>query len=132
MENRSTTSYRNHHRHLHHRSLRWRHLLRSLDKHQNKLQTKKMMVLTTTSSTATTAFGIGEVHPNPPAIELLLVEVVNGGISLLAGAESDKAKSARATSLTIPHHDGLRHIINVSAGKLMRDSMQSSPRGPSR
>lgn len=62
--------------------------------------------LTSTTST-TAALSVGEVNANPPAVELLLVEVVDGGVRLLRSTESDEAEAARATSLAIPHDDGL-------------------------
>lgn len=61
----------------------------------------------TSTTTSAAALGVGEVNANPPTVELLLVEVVDGGVRLLGGTEGDEAEAARATSLTIPHDDGL-------------------------
>jgi len=63
-------------------------------------------MLTSTSATASTA-GVGEVDFDAPAVKFLLIQARNGGLSLLGRTEGHEAEPTGATSVTIPHNDGL-------------------------
>ena len=67
------------------------------------------MVGKQTSSSSSTAITItvGKIDPDPSAIEVLLVEAIDGGVSLLTATEGDETEAARATGIAVAHHDGL-------------------------
>ncbi len=44
--------------------------------------------------------GDGEVHPDPPPVDLLVVHAVAGNLGILHGLEVDEGKAAGATGLT--------------------------------
>lgn len=62
--------------------------------------------LTSTAASAAAA-GVGQVDANAPAVELLLVEVGDGGVRLSTGAVGDETEAAGTASVAITHHDGL-------------------------
>ena len=62
---------------------------------------------TSTAAAAAAAVAVGKIDPDPSAIELLLVETFDGGISLLAATECDETEAARAAGVAISHHDRL-------------------------
>jgi len=59
----------------------------------------------TSASSASSTVTVGKVDPDPTAIELLLVEAIDGGISLFAASEGDETEATRAAGFTIAHHD---------------------------
>jgi len=59
----------------------------------------------TSASSASTRAAVGKVDLDPTAIELLLVEAGDGGVSLCAGSEGDETEATRAAGVTIAHHD---------------------------
>ena len=60
---------------------------------------------TSASSASSTRAAVGKVYFDPTAIELLLVEASDGGVSLSAGSEGDETEATRAAGVTIAHHD---------------------------
>jgi len=60
---------------------------------------------TSASSASSTAAAVGKVDLNPTTIELLLVEGIDGSVSLPAGSEGDETEATRAAGVTIAHHD---------------------------
>ena len=57
------------------------------------------------TSTSSARAGVGKIDLDPTAIELLIVEAVDGGISLFTGSEGDETEATRAAGFTIAHHD---------------------------
>ncbi|TFY60778.1 hypothetical protein EVG20_g7298 [Dentipellis fragilis] len=93
------------------------------------LASTAVTTLTTTvaSTTSAAALGIGEVDANSPAVELLLVQVVDGGVSLLAGAVGDEAEAAGAASLAIAHDDRLWERKQTSVSECRRQVKMAAP-----
>jgi len=70
---------------------------------------------TSTSSTA----GISEVYFDAPAIELGLVEGVDGLLSEVGVAVSNEPEAARATSLAIAHHDRILNNVGLAHSEVI-------------
>jgi hypothetical protein len=62
---------------------------------------------TSASTSATRGPRVGKVDLDTTAVEVLLVEGLDGGVSLLSTAEGHEAEAARATGLAVAHDDGL-------------------------
>jgi len=60
---------------------------------------------TSASSASSTRASVGKVDLDPTAIELLIVEVLDGAISLGFVSEGDETEATRAAGFTIAHHD---------------------------
>jgi len=69
------------------------------------MQTSSSSSSTTSTAAAAAAVAVGKIDPDPSAIELLLVEAFDGGVSLLAATECDETEAARAAGVAISHHD---------------------------
>lgn len=68
------------------------------------------MALTSTSTTSASTAGVGEVDTDVPAVQLLLVEAVDGTLCLTGRAEGDETEAARAAGIAIAHHDRLKNM----------------------
>ena len=62
------------------------------------------------TTAASTLFArTGDVYGHGPAIDILAVKRVDGGLRLFGRAHGDKAESARAAAFTVGHQFGFGH-----------------------
>jgi len=69
-----------------------------------------------TVATGAGARGVGEVDTDVATVQLLLVEALNGGLSLIGGLEGDEAEAARAASLAVLHDNAVNDIAVLGEG----------------
>lgn len=72
------------------------------------------MALTSTSTTSASTASVSEVDTDVPAVELLLVEAVDGTLCLTGRAEGDETEAARAAGIAIAHHDRLKKHVKTT------------------
>lgn len=71
------------------------------------------IVSTTSGAVSTLRTSISHIDLDASAIELSLIETINGVGGLLLGAVGDETETSRATSISVAHHDGVEHSAEI-------------------